>query len=150
MGDDQNSPPWTHDHRRPFWIQAVIFAGVVMVAGLLLDIVIHRLYQTPFPLQWWKERLWENSIEGALAGVIAYFILSIRERRIQKRLREIAYLNHHIRNALTTIVLSQEFEMDTKQRITMVRDSSDRIQRCLTRISRQADVSEYDDTPHEP
>jgi hypothetical protein len=139
-----------HDRRQPFWIYAVIFGVIVLVLGQVLDIVIHWFYREPFSLQWRIERIWVNFIEGALAGIVAYFILSIRERRIQRRLREIGYLNHHIRNALSAIVLSQEIGMDTKQRIGMVRDSSDRIQRCLSKVSRHEDVTDYADTPQEP
>jgi hypothetical protein len=146
MWPRHNSPPLIHDkHRQPYWERAFILGCIVTVVGLALDMLAHWVTEP-----WWCERLSSNVLQGICAGIFAYFIILDRERRIDRRFREVAYLNHHVRNALHAIGMSQEVAMETKQRIGMVRESSERIQRCLEKISRDEDVGNYRENPQEP
>lgn len=139
-----------HNLRRTLWMRAILFGSIVFVLGSMLDVIVHWIYQDSFAQIWWRERGVENLIEAVLAGIIAYFIILDREKRIEKRIREIRYLNHHVRNALFPLVMSQGVAMDAKERIEIIRDSSERIQRCLEKLSREEDVGDFQDDPRQP
>lgn len=149
--DNQSSLPFAQPNRRKSrWIAPVSFGVVVLMLGLGLDIIAHAFLDPSFPLIWWKVRLCENTTGGIIAGIFAYYVLLDREQRLERRFREIAYLNHHIRNALSAIVLSQNVEIETKQRIEMVKDSSDRIRLSLEKITRAEDIGDFRDNPQKP
>ena len=44
-----------------------------------------------------------GSGERMIVGVFVFTLIDAKEKRIQRRFKELAYLNHHIRNALTII-----------------------------------------------
>jgi hypothetical protein len=71
---------------------------------------------------------------GALGG-LAVFLAWERARRyrIQERLTLVAELNHHVRNALTTIVLSAEHP-DLKKRLQRTFEAVDRIEWVLREL----------------
>lgn len=144
------SSPRRHNQRRTLWMGAILFGCIVFVLGSTLDVIVHRIYENSFAPEWWAERGVENAIEAVLAGIIAYFIILDRERRVEKRIREIRYLNHHVRNALFPLVMSQGVAMETKKRIEIIRDSSERIQRVLEKLSREEDVGDFHDDPRQP
>lgn len=75
------------------------------------------------------ESLLDDLTIGCLGGGIVFFVGALkgeRESRIRERLTLIAELNHHVRNALTTIVLYAEHP-DQKQRLLSTSEAVDRI-----------------------
>jgi hypothetical protein len=75
------------------------------------------------------ESLLDDVAIGCLGGGIVFFAGALkweRDARIRERLTLIAELNHHVRNALTTIVLYAEHP-DMKQRLQSTTEAVDRI-----------------------
>ncbi|MDP9263295.1 MAG: hypothetical protein M3O85_03125 [Acidobacteriota bacterium] len=76
------------------------------------------------------ESLLDDLAIGSLGGDIVLLTGALRwerESRIHERLTLIAELNHHVRNALTTIVLYSEYP-DLKQRLQRTSEAVDRIE----------------------
>ena len=63
----------------------------------------------------------------------------LREKRIKRRMREIDFLNHHIRNAMQTISLAATDTADAQERMSMIDMSVRRVVETLSAISREND-----------
>lgn len=85
----------------------------------------------------------DNSIGAVVAGTIVYFY----ERRIRRthlaRLRVIAEMNDHIRNALQPILLVAGESVPPDQQLKVIRESVDRIQWALTNVLPESDVASH-------
>ena len=81
--------------------------------------------------------LLSSFLVGLVAGVLVH-LLSIRERQrrayVECRLRVIAEMNHHIRNALQVIVYRMDPKTRDSQELRDIRDSVDRIDWALREI----------------
>lgn len=76
------------------------------------------------------ESLLDDIAIGSLGGCIVFFVSALKDERasrIQERLTLIAELNHHVRNALTTIVLYAEYP-DLKKRLQNTTEAVERIE----------------------
>ena len=76
------------------------------------------------------ESLLDDIAIGGLGGCIVFAAGALRgerESRLQERLTLVAELNHHVRNALTTIVLYAEHP-DQKQRLQQTSEAVERIE----------------------
>jgi hypothetical protein len=122
----------------PLWARGLLVGFLAGLLGLVLDVAAHA-----FGYPWLYERLFENSIEGFFIGVIVFWLSLLREKRRQRRMREIGYLNHHIRNAMQAIELAVKDAADVQER--MVIDLSVRhVIATLSRITRGSDESNLD------
>jgi len=54
-------------------------------------------------------------------------------------MREIGFLNHHIRNAMQTITLAAQQTTDVQVRMAMIEQSVRRVIATLSRINRESD-----------
>lgn len=82
------------------------------------------------------DRAIDDLVIGFLVGTALFFVMvlrSERESRVQERLILIAELNHHVRNALTTIVLYAEYP-DLKQRLLSTTQAVERIEWVLREL----------------
>ena len=71
---------------------------------------------------------------GALGGLSVFLAWErARRYRVQERLTLVAELNHHVRNALTTIVLSAE-RPDMRKRLQRISEAVDRIEWVLREL----------------
>lgn len=114
--------------------RAALLGFLAALLGFILDEAA-RLFGYP----WFYERFLENAVEGLLIGVIVFWLSILREERMQRRMREVAYLNHHIRNAMQTIELVSVGMADTQQRLALINLSVRRVTETLSRISRETD-----------
>jgi len=90
------------------------------------------------------ESLLDDLAIGALGGGIVFFAGALkgeRDSRIRERLTLIAELNHHVRNALTTIVLYSEYP-DLKKRLQTTTEAVDRIEWVLRELVPTAAIRE--------
>jgi hypothetical protein len=94
------------------------------------------------------ESIMLNVLTGIVAGGLVFIYLEERRRRTTNRMEEIAFLNHHIRNALTAINLSSYAE-DDSMRLKIVADASQRIETTLREMSQQEHVSLNPSAPFE-
>jgi hypothetical protein len=74
----------------------------------------------------------DDVILGLLAGLLVFAYEQRRYRALTDRLRVIAAMNHHVRNALQTIAFSR-FAEESKQ-VQMLDESTRRIQWALREI----------------
>ncbi len=68
--------------RRSVAAKAISWGMLVTLVGLLLDDLTSRLDTT-----WLNQRLIENAIEGAFFTALVWIVLSARDRRLQRRLK---------------------------------------------------------------
>ena len=115
--------------------KAAAFAVVVAVVGLALDLVMDRLLHN-----FWRAEIAGNVCTGMIAGYFMFRYMHYRHQLSHQRAAQIAYLNHHIRNAMEAIVLSH-YTGDDVQRLKLMREASDRIQYTLKRFTADDSVS---------
>jgi len=115
--------------------KASIFGAVVISFGMGLDLVFHFI-----GAHWGSEVFVENILTGLLAGWAGFTFMEDRRHRTEQRMEALAYLNHHIRNALTAIELAK-YAPDDDQRLHIIEDASRRIELTIRRISEQEHVS---------
>src|SRR5262245_27278965 len=92
--------------------RAVLVGVVAAVLGIAMDEAA-RAFEYP----WFFERVLENVFEGLVIGLVVYWMSRSREKRVERRMREISFLNHHIRNAMQTITLAATETADAQQRM---------------------------------
>jgi hypothetical protein len=134
-----------HYERRSVTAKAAMWGILVALVGMSIDDAVRGLR---WP--WLRERLVANIIEGVLCILLVWVVLSARDRRLQRRFREVGYLNHHIRNSLTVIEMAEGYVAEADQRLEMVKKASTRIRRCVERISREEDCEINEKHPQEP
>lgn len=125
--------------------KTMLWVMVVFVTGLILDLLCHTTLGWP----WMHERLLENAIEALILGVFVFTVIDAKEKRIQRRFKELGYLNHHIRNALMIIEMAESNVAEAQERLDMIKDASSRIRRCVERISRHEDSEIDEKAPRE-
>jgi hypothetical protein len=118
----------------PLWGRAVLIGFLAAVLGVGLDEMAHA-----FGYPWFFERLIENATEGIVIGAVVFWLSLLREQRIERRIREIGFLNHHIRNAMQTIELATMHIADAGERQTVIDLSVRRVTETLYRIGRESD-----------
>lgn len=123
-----------------FWTRrsgviASVIASIAFTLGLLQDIFLRTEGFSN-----WSLIVISNMITGAIAGALFYqFAQSERNRRelIRERMKTIAELNHHIRNALQVIkfwgLQHQNCSLDEMQ-VQLMKESVDRIEWALREI----------------
>ena len=80
---------------------------------------------------------WLAFVDNFLAGLAACLIVLLyerwREREVDKKLRTIRLMNHHVRNALQ-IISAASSSVDSAERTTMVQDAVRRIEWALREV----------------
>lgn len=74
----------------------------------------------------------DDVILGLIAGLLVFYYEQRRHRAMVDKLRVIAEMNHHVRNALQAIALSPYAEKS--QQIQLIDESAQRIQWALRKI----------------
>lgn len=114
--------------------RAFLVGFLAALVGYALDQVAHL-----FGYPWYVERLLENAVEGFVIGSVVYWFNCLREKRMVRRMREIGFLNHHIRNAMQAIELAATGIADAQQRVVVIDQSVHRVVETLSRINRETD-----------
>ena len=123
--------------------RAILVGLVVAVLGIAMDEAARA-----FEYSWFFERVLENLVEGLVIGLVVYWMSCLREKRIERRMREIGFLNHHIRNAMQTITLAATETADPQQRAAMIDMSISRVVETLARINRESDELNLESPAH--
>jgi hypothetical protein len=114
--------------------RAVLVGLVIAVLGVAMDEAA-RVFEYP----WFFERVLENVFEGLVIGFVVYWMGRLREKRMERRMREVGFLNHHIRNAMQAIKLAATETADAQARTEMIDRSVRRVVETLSAISREND-----------
>lgn len=110
---------WTNS----YWVIALlaILIGLISIAGcIILDWVVHNSVPKLFA---------SDVLTGAIAAVvsgIALIRMQVRRRELLIRMQIVEDVNHHVRNALTAIVLSSSLRQDSDLD-ALVKDACDRV-----------------------
>jgi len=123
--------------------RAVLVGLVAAGLGVIMDEAA-RAFEYP----WFFERVLENLVEGLVIGLVVYWMSRLREKRMERRMREIGFLNHHIRNAMQTITLATTEMADAQQRMAMIDLSVRRVVETLSRINRESDELTLESRAH--
>ncbi len=115
--------------------RAIVFGGVVAVLGIALDIGMARLFH-----QFWAAEVLGNTLTGAAAGYALFRYMAYRVELSKQRAAQIAYLNHHIRNAMQGIV-SSRYAGDEQQRLDVLNACCDRVTETLRRFTAEDNLS---------
>jgi len=115
----------------PTWVKSLVSLVVVTCAGYLLDRVL-RYEGVPD-----RDLLFlSDFLVGMVAAVLVYVMAESADRKqkaVVERLKIIAELNHHIRNALQVISYQASFRED-KEEIAMMNGAVNRISRTLREV----------------
>lgn len=123
--------PFPHPFAYSFLIGFAIF-----IFGVSVEILLRGRGIGPA----WE--LIDNLITAILAGLVVFIYEHRRSKYMRQRLRMIAAMNHHVRNALQSILWSP-YAQDSQDQIRKVQDSVNRIEWALREIL----PSESADTP---
>jgi hypothetical protein len=106
-----------------FAIGVGVFLLSAAIEGSLHAFNIHGIWE------------WADNCASALAtGLIVYLYERRQYRKHLARLRVIADMNHHVRNALQSIVFVAGGTVPQEQQLKVIRDSVNRIQWTLTEV----------------
>lgn len=120
---------------------ALVYGLTAFVVIMGIDLLGHLI-----PWNWTDEVMTTDILEAAFLGIIAAYLSKQREERVLRRHRQVQYLNHHVRNALTLIgMVEHQLEKD---QATAVHNASHRIREVVEQLSRDEDVSIDERTPH--
>ena len=122
--------------------QALQFGLLVFAIIILTDILVSQLHWG-----WWVESLSSDIPEAVLITVMAYKLTKTREDNISRRAREIRYMNHHIRNALTAIQSAEYSLENAKPKAEMISEASHRITACLSKLTKGEPVDIDEEHP---
>ena len=117
-----------HSHARMSWrnsywviaLLAILIGALSIAASITLDWAIHDFVRQVFA---------SDILEGIVAAVASGVVLirmQSRRRELLMRMQIVEDVNHHVRNALTTITLSSSLRRDP-QLNAQVKDACDRI-----------------------
>ena len=118
----------------PLWGRSILIGFLAALLGFALDELAHI-----FGYPWFVERLAENALEGAVITAVVFWLSRLREQRIVHRMREIGFLNHHIRNAMQAIALAATGIDDTGRRAVVIGSSVHRVIEALSKMNRKGD-----------
>jgi hypothetical protein len=130
---------------RSVTVRAIFWGVLVVFVGFWLDSLVGLI-----PLSRLTERIAGNVIEGVFFTVLIWAFINARQKRRQRRLKEMTYLNHHIRNSLTVIEFAEGQATQPPQHAEMVKKASRRIRRCIERISENENCEIDEEFPEEP
>jgi hypothetical protein len=132
--------PWRSRFRSASWFDSLIIATVVgaLVASVGIALfALSRSLQIPWHIA--------AAIGGIGQVVIVTFLVMIvleqRRKRSIRQARELTFLNHHIRNAITQMTMASYLaDPDKQQRIRC--EGAERILGALRRVADSADLNE--------
>lgn len=87
---------------------------------------------------WLGEHIPGDLLAATVLAIIGSHISQLREERILRRERQVQYLNHHVRNALTLLKMLEQ-QLEARQ-ANVVHSAADRICLVVEQLSRDEDV----------
>ncbi len=119
--------------------QSLITGSVIGVVAALIGVALDAV-------RWWGHASWYVSttttgvLEAVVVTLLATMVIEERRKRAIRRTLELAFLNHHIRNAITQMSMA-EHVADPQKRERFVREAVSRISEALFRIANSADLT---------
>ena len=116
-------------------ITASVIGVVVAVIGVALNAL--RFYGNAW---WYVSATTGAVVEMVIVTALVTNVIEQRRKRAIRRTLELAFLNHHIRNAITQMVMAQ-YVADPQQHGRVLREAFSRISQTLFRIADAQDLT---------
>ena len=92
----------------------------------------------------------DNFVAGLAAGLMVLFYERWRQREVDKKLRTIRLMNHHVRNALQ-IISAASCSVDGTEQLTGCRDAVRRIEWALREVlPGEIELTDFSQPPNPP
>jgi hypothetical protein len=119
--------------------QSLITASVIGVVVGLIGVALNavRFYANA---SWDVSAMTAAVVETVIVTALVTIVIEQRRKRAIRRTLELAFLNHHIRNAITQMSMA-EYVADPQQHERLVREAVGRISEALFRIANSADLT---------
>ena len=142
----QHEPAQLHARRKNFvrfasesffqsLISASVIGMVVAFSGIALDAMRRQGNSS-----WYVSPTTAAIAEAVIVTAMVTMVIEGRRKRAIRRTLELAFLNHHIRNAITQMSMAQ-YATEPGQQERYVSESVGRISEVLFRISNSADLT---------
>ena len=136
----------SYEHRRRLFqfssaslFQSLITAIIVGVVVALVGVVIIKVSQTG-QIPWYILASVEGVAQLLVVTVLLTVLLEQRRKRSIRRTLELAFLNHHIRNAMTQMTMASN-AADPEEQQRFMRDAIARVSETLFRVANSADLT---------
>jgi len=104
-------------------ISVCIFALGAVIENVLHAFNVHGLWE-------WVD----NFVCALLTALVVFAYENRRQKAVMERLRVIAAMNHHIRNALQPIVYATHETVPHEEQVKLIRNAVDRIRWALAEV----------------
>jgi len=135
---------YEHSHRVFDFKSASLFQSLTTAAtiGIFIGLVGAVLNAVWFYRQtsWHMTAVVEGLVQALIATVLVTIVLEQRRKRAIRRTLELAFLNHHVRNALTQMSMVSYISDPEKQQ-DLLRNAAARVSEVLFRIANSADLT---------
>jgi hypothetical protein len=119
--------------------QSVITASVIGVVVAFIGIALNAV-QSHADTSWYVSATIAAVVETIIVTALVTHVIEQRRKQAIRRTLELAFLNHHIRNAITQMSMAH-YIADTPQHERLVRQAVDRISEALFRIANSTDLT---------
>jgi len=116
-------------------VTASTIGAVVALAGLGLNTLRSHGNHS-----WYVSPTGTAALELVVVAVLLTLVIEGRRKRAIRRTLELAFLNHHIRNAITQVNLAQYVD-DPQKKHRLIHQGVDRISEALFRIANSVDLT---------
>jgi hypothetical protein len=119
--------------------QSLITANMIGAVAAFIGVALNAV-------RWYGNTSWYATattaavVETVIVTALVTMVLEMRRKRAIRRTLELAFLNHHIRNAITQMSMVQ-YVTDPQQHERLVREAVGRISEALLRIANSADLT---------
>lgn len=119
--------------------QSLITAGVVGLVVAFVGVTLDEVRRQG-NASWYVNAITVAVVEMAIVTALVTTVLEQRRKRAIRRTLELAFLNHHIRNAVTQMSMAEHIA-DPQHHQRFVREGVGRISEALFRIANSADLT---------
>jgi hypothetical protein len=119
--------------------QSLITASVIGVVVGLIGVALNAV-QSRENTPWYVTASIAAVVETVIVTALVTMVIEQRRKQAIRRTLELAFLNHHIRNAITQVSMAQ-YVADAQQHERLVRQAVGRISEALFRIANSADLT---------
>jgi flagellar basal body-associated protein FliL len=119
--------------------QSLITASVIGVVVAFVGVTLNAV-RWHGNTSWYVSATTAAVVEAVIVTALVTMVLEQRRKRAIRRTLELAFLNHHVRNAITQMSMLQ-YVTDPEQHERLVREAIGRISEALFRIANSADLT---------
>jgi len=119
--------------------QSLITASVIGVVVAFIGFALNTV-RMQGNASWYVSAATGAVVEAVIVTVLVTIVIEQRRKRSIRRTLELAFLNHHIRNAITQMSMAQ-YVADPQQHERLVQEAVGRISEALFGIANSADLT---------